>query len=230
MGIKNWFTKRREYGQFVSSMNFHWSDQNYIALDMETTGLDIKADRILSVGWTQISQGSIKLKSARHMLLSGSEVDTAAIGIHLITDSDIKDRGIKPRDVMKKLQQAFSKSVLIAHHAPIEIGFLKKAWLGLDLPEMKIRIIDTMALEAKLLHRKSHVAGHNSLTLATCRKRYGLPQYLAHDALTDAIGVGELLMAQATHLGGNTTLETLFRLAGKEVTLSGATTEKRLDE
>jgi len=223
MGIRNWIAKRREYGRLISAMNFHWSEQSYIAIDMETTGLDIKADRILSIGWVQLLRGSINLKHARHMFLSGSEVDTAAIGIHLITDTDLKDKGNKPRYVLNKLQRTLAESVLIAHHAPIEIGFLKKAWAGLDLPETKVRIIDTMALEAKLLERRSHIAGQNSLTLSTCRERYGLPEYTAHDALTDAIGAGELLMAQAAHLGINTSLETLFRLGGQEALLSGTT-------
>lgn len=221
MGLRNWFKNKREYGRMVSSMNHHWTKQNYIAIDMETTGLDFKTDRILSIGWAQIKQGSIKLKSARHMLLQGTEVDTDAIGIHLITDADIHKKGKKPKKVIKILSKAFTESILVAHHAPIEIAFLQKIWFGLQMPETKIRIIDTMALEQALLTRKSHVIAQNTLRLGTCRERYGLPDYLAHDALTDALGAGELLMAQASHLGNKTTLETLFRIAGKEVLLSG---------
>ena len=48
--------------------------------------------------------------------------------------------------------------------------------------------------------RRHHVSGPDSLRLVDLREGYGLPRYKAHDALTDAIATGELLLAMiATH-------------------------------
>lgn len=219
--LGRWLKRRIEYGRMVSSFNFHWSRQSYLALDMETTGLNPEKDQILSVGWVWILEGNIKLKNARHMLIQGATVNAETIGIHLITDNDLESQGRDPKRVMRILRKALSESILVAHHAPIETGFLKQIWAQLDMPETKIRVLDTMALERNLLSRRHEGIAQNALRLSSCRERYGLPDYQAHDALTDALSVGELLMAQASHLGKKTTLETLYRLAGKEEILTG---------
>lgn len=223
MPVVSWIKRRLDYGRMVSAMAHHWRDQNYIVLDMETTGLDIEKDRILSVGWVSIEQGAIALNSAHHMYLKGSSVDTDAIGIHLITDTDLESKGRNPKKVIDTLQSRLRDNLLVAHHAPIEIAFLKKIWQGLDMPETPIRVIDTMVVEKVLLNRQHHGIKQNALRLAQCRARYGLPDYTAHDALTDALATAELMLAQASHLGAHTTLETLFRLGGQKVTLMGKT-------
>ena len=221
MGLCSWIRRRIAYGKMVDAMSHHWSEQSYIALDMETTGLDVEKDRILSVGWVAIEMGVITLKSARHMYLRGSQVDSQSVGIHLITDSDLEIQGKNPKKVVQQLQRLLSDNLLVAHHAPIEIAFLKKIWQGLDMPETTIRVIDTMAIERMLLNRQHHGIKQNALRLPQCRERYGLPEYTAHDALTDALGTAELLLGQANHLGSKTTLESLFRMGGQETVLEG---------
>jgi DNA polymerase-3 subunit epsilon len=216
MPLFSWIQRRLDYGRMINAMAHHWSEQSYIVLDMETTGLDVEKDRILSIGWVAIEHGTIALSSARHMYLKGSTV-----GIHLITDSDIETLGKNPKKVIHQLQRLLSDNLLVAHHAPIEIAFLKKIWQGLDMPETPIRVIDTMAIERVLLNRQHHGIKQNALRLAQCRSRYGLPDYTAHDALTDALSTAELLLGQASHLGSNTSLESLFRLGGQEALLTG---------
>lgn len=217
----SWLKRRRAYGQLVHSMNHHWTDQSYLVLDMETTGLDAAKDRILSLGWVIIEKGGIHLQSAQHMYLKGTEVDTAAIGIHLITDSDLENHGHQAEKVLDTFRSALVGKIVVAHHAPIEIAFLKKIWLGLNMSPADMRILDTLSIERVLLSRKHEGISQNALRLASCRERYGLPDYAAHDALTDALATAELLMAQANHLGGKTSLESLFRMGGKAVTLQG---------
>ena len=50
--------------------------------------------------------------------------------------------------------------------------------------------------------RQDAVIMPGSLRLHSCRQRYGLPHYPAHDALTDAVATAELLLAWAAHAGG----------------------------
>ncbi|MCW8904463.1 MAG: 3'-5' exonuclease, partial [Sedimenticola sp.] len=66
-------------------------------------------------------------------------------------------------------------------------------------------VIDTMALEQYILHRRQSPWARlmrrplGSLRLGDCRERYGLPHYQAHHALTDALATAELLQAQIAH-------------------------------
>ncbi len=217
----SWLKRRKAYGRLVSSMNHHWTEQGYLVLDMETTGLDPVKDRILSFGWVIIEKGGIQLHSAQHLYLKGTEVDTASIGIHLITDSDLENHGQPPEKALEALHKALSGKIVVAHHAPIEIAFLKKIWLGLSDSDADVHILDTLSIERVLLSRRHEGISQNALRLASCRERYGLPDYAAHDALTDALATAELLVAQAYHLGNKTTLESLFRMGGKAVSLQG---------
>ena len=69
-------------------------------------------------------------------------------------------------------------------------------------------VIDTMALEARLYRRQPvgllrrlfrRPAPELSIRLADSRRRYGLPRYRPHDAMTDALSSAELLQAQIAH-------------------------------
>jgi DNA polymerase-3 subunit epsilon len=57
----------------------------------------------------------------------------------------------------------------------------------------------TMRMEHRRLLRRDRIIGAGDLTLGSCRTRYGLPDYPAHNALSDALATGELLLAQASH-------------------------------
>ena len=58
------------------------------------------------------------------------------------------------------------------------------------------------------LERKLHpnLVGTDAYRLGAARQRYGLPEYRAHDALTDALAAAELFLAQIGHLPPDATL------------------------
>jgi DNA polymerase-3 subunit epsilon len=63
-------------------------------------------------------------------------------------------------------------------------------------------VVDTLLLEQRRLLRANKGIKSGDLRLHYCRQRYGLPDYPAHDALTDALATAELLSAWAIHAGG----------------------------
>ncbi|QIK74585.1 hypothetical protein [Nocardioides piscis] len=60
-------------------------------------------------------------------------------------------------------------------------------------------VVDTLALQHRLV-ADVHGEVNGSLRLDAARKRFGLPRYSAHHALTDAIAAAELLLAQVAEL------------------------------
>ena len=60
-----------------------------IALDFETTGLDAKKDKLLSVGYVELQQSQIRLASCYHNIIK-TEGDLQAdnVVIHQITDDE----------------------------------------------------------------------------------------------------------------------------------------------
>ena len=172
------------------------SAANLLAVDFETTGLDAKNDEILSIGFVQIRNLEIDLSTARHILIRQDKaLPQDNVIIHKITDDQINS-GVSLDQALSKLLKALCGQVLIAHHAHIESHFLNQACMRLYGSRIMLPVVDTLAIEAKKLPAEQHV--QNNLNLNVCCKRYNLPRYRLHDALSDALSCGELFLAQMT--------------------------------
>ena len=195
-----------------------WQEWEYLVLDIETSGLDAKQDHIISIGWVVIRAGQIQLDSAQHLLLDGAQVE-ASVGIHLITDGDLEDHGRREESVIRYLRLLLRDRVLVMHHAPLELGFLKAWWRQQQQTSLPITWLDTLAIERAKSVRASQPVQEGGFRLAPCRERYGLPVYQGHDALTDALATAELLLAQIAYQGKDCRLHDLLQMGGGHATL-----------
>lgn len=190
----------------------------FIALDIETTGLDATKHSIISVGLIPFTLARIRSDQAWHQLVRPpGDLLSESVTFHHITHSDLQQA---PRftDIAADLLERLSGKVLVVHYHPIERAFLDHAFRealgeGLGFP-----LIDTMQIEAGLYPRRkvswlAHLRGKKpiSIRLNDSRRRYGLPAYQAHHALTDALATAELLQAQvATHFSAQQPISTLW--------------------
>lgn len=172
-----------------------------LALDLETTGLDPARDAVLSVGWVPIVNDRIHLGRARQLTVrppKGTGVGASAT-FHGLTDDQV--RSAPPLvEVLPEILAALRGRVLVAHHTPIEVGFLGCAAQNCLDTKLPLVSIDTLQIQRRLNGRESGNVPAGTLRLDACRGKFGLPRYGAHLALTDAIGTAELLLAQAAEL------------------------------
>ncbi|MFD2114107.1 exonuclease domain-containing protein [Thiorhodococcus fuscus] len=179
--------------------NRDYRDVEYLAIDLETTGLDCKRDLILSVGYVTVRGIRVDLSTARHRVVRiDRAIPEASAVIHQITD-DQSARGQELAEVMEEMLEHLAGKVMIAHHAHIEESFLSKAckecWgKGLLMP-----IIDTQELAFRTFERRQIPFKPSDLRLHALGHRYNLPRYSAHNALSDAIAAAELFLAQAAY-------------------------------
>lgn len=199
--------------------NTPWQEQEYLVLDMETTGLNASKDKAISLGWVLIQNGAIKLHSARHILLDNGPIDGKSVEIHLITDDDINEYGRSPEAALRYLRQLLSDKMLIAHNASIEVNFLKRLWAGHGLKPLSVAVLDTLAMERISKERAQETLKTDAFRLPACRARYSLPDYDSHNALSDALATAELFLAQAHHAKGVLCTEDMMQMAGQVVSL-----------
>ena len=176
-----------------------YREQEYLAIDLETTGLDCRQDLILSVGYVVLRGMTIDLSTARHRVIRiDRSIPEASAVIHQITD-DQAASGQELREVLAEMLPVLAGRVMIAHHASIEQGFLsnacKRCW-GRGLP---MRVIDTQVLEHRTFERRQIPFKASDLRLYSLGNRYNLPRYGAHNALSDALAAAELFLAQAAY-------------------------------
>lgn len=177
----------------------------YLALDLETTGLDPASDRIVSVGWVPISDRRIHVGGARHLFLSidGSVAQSATI--HHIRDRDLAD-GVSEREALCHVLQALRGRVLLVHHAPVDLRFLQAACRRHCGVPLHARVVDTLTLALARKRRGRGPIPDDALRLPALRDAYNLPRYPVHDALTDALATAELFLAMLPRWAGDEAL------------------------
>ena len=192
-----------------------YRSQTYLAIDLETTGLNPAQDHILSIGTVEIRGDVIDLGTARHDVVSTDRaLSEASVAVHRLTD-DIVAGGETITSVLTRLLQQLAGKVLLAHHAAIELGFLRNACQRVFNGDMLAPVVDTLALAKQQSERRNEIIGHGALRLAALREHYHLPRYQAHNALSDAIAAAELFLAQAAERCGNQQSLPLQRLLVK---------------
>jgi DNA polymerase-3 subunit epsilon len=175
----------------------------YLALDLETSGLDPQQDHILSIGSVEVKHDAIDLSTAHHRVVSSDQpLSEQSVVIHQLTDDRIA-QGESITSVLTEVLQTLAGKVLLAHHAAIEVGFLRSACQRIFGGEFIAPVVDTLALAQQQITRRNKVVSHGALRLASLREHYHLPRYKAHNALSDAIAAAELFLAQAAERCGN---------------------------
>ncbi|MFA7552762.1 MAG: exonuclease domain-containing protein [Spongiibacteraceae bacterium] len=174
---------------------------DFLVVDLETTSLQAINGEIASIGWVPITGGAIQLAGAEHHFVTiQSGVGQSAV-IHHIHDSEL-DQGLPIRVIIDRLLEVAVGKVLVFHHAGLDMDYLNAVSIKLYGTPFIVPIVDTLVLERRSLSRSDSALPAGVLRLHSCRQRYGLPDYPAHDALTDALATAELLLAWAASAGG----------------------------
>jgi DNA polymerase-3 subunit epsilon len=185
------------------SLDTPLSELPILAVDFETTGLDAKADKLLSVGFVTLEEEQIKLKSSYHQIIKAkTRLEASNVIIHQITD-DQKDQGQPLSTVVEKLLSALAGKVMLVHFARIERQFLQQACLELYgfMPEFPM--IDTLVVAKRRLDKRDVAYDPSELRLSSLRHQIKLPDHHGHDALNDAVATAELLLGQLANRASN---------------------------
>jgi DNA polymerase-3 subunit epsilon len=155
-----------------------------IALDTETTGMDIDAgNRIVEIGCIEVAQRVLTGRRFHAYLNPDRDSEPGALAVHGLTTDFLQD---KPRfaDVVAEFLAFIEGAELLIHNASFDLGFLnaelRRAQIDLRIEE-RHPVIDTLRLA-----RERHPGQRNSLD-ALC-KRYQVDNSARsyHGALLDA--------------------------------------------
>ena len=205
------------YSNAILDGNTAISDVPLVALDFETTGLNFNHDDIVSVGLVPFNTRRISCSGSEHWLVNPKhKLDEESIVIHGITHSELINAPDFSK-IIKPLLAALAGKVIVVHFAPIERHFLYQALKARLGEGLEFAVIDTLELEKRALRARQGLIGRllnkklDSVRLGDSRKRYSLPAYQSHSALTDALATAELLQAQlAYHYRDDTRLSDLW--------------------
>ena len=162
----------------------------WVALDCETTGLDVRRDQIIAIGAVRIV-GNRVLTSQRLELLVRPEraLKAASVRVHRLREQDVA-MGIAPAQAMRQLLDFVGSRPLVGYYLEFDVAMLnREIWplLGVHLPQRKIEV-SAMYYDYKNRQLPAHRRGGSiDLRMATMMNDLSLPLRDAHDALNDAV-------------------------------------------
>jgi len=185
-----------------------WDSVVYWALDLETGGLDARTDPILAVGMVPLREGVIRLGEAYGSLVrpeDGRRITPESIRAHQLVWDEVREAP-PLAEVLRQVDRRLREGVLLVHHQMIDVGFLRQAYRRQGLHWPRPRVVDTASLLVKEAGRARFADPDRpdqmpSLQLSAARRDHGLPDYQAHDALTDAVAAAELFLVLRKALG-----------------------------
>ena len=180
------------------SRRLGWREAGLVALDFETTGLDLRHDHVLSFGSVPIDQGRIRLADALYRTVKPPvELPAESIVIHGIRPVDVQDAPAL-EDVAHELITALAGRVLVAHAAWIELGFLNKLLRSRGLKRRRAAI-DVLELAARLSALES-TAGPVPSRLTALADLFAVPAGRTHHAFQDALTTAQVFLVLAARL------------------------------
>ena len=166
--------------------------QEWIALDCETSGLNVRSDEIISIAAVRIVGNRI-MSSERLELLVRPErgVSAGSVRIHRLRERDLVD-GLSIEQAVKRLMRFIGSRPLVGYYLEFDVAMLNRAiWpiLGQGLPQPKIEV-SALYYDYKFRQLPPYQQQANAdidLRFATMMSELGMPLRDAHDALNDAM-------------------------------------------
>ena len=174
----------------------------WVAIDCETTGLDVHRDQIVAIGAVRIA-GNRLLTSQRLELLVRPErrLSRESVLVHMLRESDVA-QGIDRVQAMRRLLEFIGSRPLVGYYLEFDVAMLnREIWplLGVRLPQRKLEV-SAMYYDYKNRHLPLQERDRMiDLRFATMMNDLGLPLREAHDALNDAV-MAALAFVKLRHL------------------------------
>jgi DNA polymerase III subunit epsilon len=108
-------------------------------------------------------------------------------------------------ELLPRLDGWLRGGVIILHHAPLDLAFLRQAYRRAGARWPRPPVVDTVTLLRRLERRRHFLHPHPAplpLALGAARARLGLPAHHEHDALADALATAELFLVLRAPVGG----------------------------
>ncbi|KKK39566.1 DNA polymerase III PolC [Mesobacillus campisalis] len=162
------------------------AEDTFVVFDVETTGLSAVYDTIIELAAVKVKDGEIidRFESFAnpHHRLSATIIELTGI-----TD-DMVENAPEVDDVLRRFHEWTGDSILVAHNASFDMGFLNTGYKKIGLGKSSNPVIDTLEL-GRLLY--PDMKNHRLNNLA---KKLDVELTQHHRAIYDAEATGYILM------------------------------------
>ena len=183
----------------------------YCVLDLETTGLSFRTEKITEIGIMKMNEQGEVIDEFECFVNPEKPIPQRVVEVTNITDEMVKDAETIDK-VMPKVLEFVGDSVIVAHNADFDVGFLKynAKQLGLSLDNT---YLDTLRLAKDLF------PDYKKYKLGIIAENLGIEVIVAHRALDDVDTTVKVfkVMLDMLEKKGAKKLDDIDKVAGTEV-------------
>ena len=187
--------QRWQKGQIKPEFGFVFDDppeDEYVSLDCETTGLNVRSDDIISIGAVRIKGNRIMSSERLELLVQPQgNVSAESIRVHRLREMDVAD-GLPVEEAMRQLIHFIGSRPLVGYYLEFDVAMINRAMkplLGIRLPQKQIGV-SALYYDYKFRQLPPYQQQDNAdidLRFNTLMEDLALPTRDAHDALNDAV-------------------------------------------
>ena len=159
-------------------------DEEFVAFDLETTGLSSKNDRIIEIGAVVIKNGQ-EVDRFQTFVDPGRKLDKKIVDLTGITDAMLVGAP-QIEEVLPKFVEFVGGRVLVAHNSDFDTGFIRAECARQGIP-YGFTAADTLILSQNMLPQL------NKFKLDIVANALSLPEFNHHRAADDALTCGMIM-------------------------------------
>ncbi|RRD45751.1 DEDD exonuclease domain-containing protein [Tessaracoccus sp. OH4464_COT-324] len=169
-------------------------EATFVVVDLETTGPGAEAE-ITEIGAVKLREGEV-VGTFQTLIRPQSPIPAMIQVLTGITNELVADQPTVS-EILPSFLEFLGRSVLVAHNARFDVGFLRRAFATNHFTWPSPTVIDTLALARNCLAR-DEVRNHKLGTLAA---HFGAATVPTHRALSDALATADVLHGLLERIG-----------------------------
>ncbi|MBF6056963.1 MULTISPECIES: 3'-5' exonuclease [Thiomicrorhabdus] len=193
---------------FLADAKSRLERKEFVSLDCETTGLNPKQDRIITLSAVKICGNRI-LSSQKFNVMVYPEISISeeSIKVHHIRHVDLQvGEVLSERQAIEAFLHFIGSATLVGYYLEFDLAMIDrivKPWLGSGLPNPRIEVSGLYYQWRQQQHRDSMHNAHYDLRFDHMMEKLELPMFSQHDAFNDALMTGMAFLKLRSLLYGD---------------------------
>ncbi|NOY11499.1 MAG: 3'-5' exonuclease [Archaeoglobi archaeon] len=174
-------------------------DVKFAVVDVETTGLDLRKDEVISVAILPMDGLKILVGSAYHTFVRPKSFRVSSIKYHGITP-EILENAPSFCEVSGEIMEKIDDRVLVGHGVSIDVEFLQKEFGRCGKKVRFEKSLDIALVERVIGEIFGERPSREELTLESLARKYNVPLVYRHSAMADAYIEAQIFQIQMMRL------------------------------
>jgi DNA polymerase III subunit epsilon len=173
------------------------SEAEFVVFDTETTGLDRRTDKVLSIGAIKVRGLQVLVSDTFECLVQQEgAAATKSAEVHGLLSKQLEE-GITEREAVEGFVDFIGNAILVGQHVAFDIAMINQMLKRQGIKgKLRNRSVDTahLAIRLERRHADSHTLKNAEYSLDALCERFNLPTDDRHTASGDAFTTALLLL------------------------------------